>query len=442
VGFVSLGCPKNLVDTEVMMGALRRDGLLVTPDASEAEVIVVNTCGFIDAAREESVNTILEMAELKKSGACRRLVVAGCMVQRYPEELQRELPEVDAFLGLDDLGQVAEAVRGERGDALTGGGPATYLYDHLSPRMLAGPHHSAYLKIAEGCDNPCAFCAIPMFRGAFRSRRPDSVVAEARSLVEAGAVELNLIAQDSTHYGSDLGIEDGAACLLERLATEVDGARWIRLFYVYPNRITDRLIEVMATHDNICNYVDIPLQHASRAVLNRMVRGGSADHHRRILERFRRAIPDVALRTTFIVGYPGETDDEFREILEFVEESRFHHAGVFTYSHEKSTRAAGLVDDVPMDVKEERRARVMELQEGITRGHHDALVGRTRTVLCDGICQETEHLLEGRLEGQAPEVDGRVLINDGEARAGQFVSVEMTEAHPHDLVGRSLGPAA
>lgn len=442
IGFVSLGCPKNLVDTEVMMGYLRRDGMLITPDASSADVIVVNTCGFIDAARQESIDTILEMAELKKTGSCRRLVVAGCMVQRYPEELRRELSEVDAFVGLDDLKHVARAVRDERGDAVTAGGPATYLYDHLSPRMLAGPHHSAYIKIAEGCDNPCAFCAIPRFRGAFRSRTPDSIVEEARGLVAGGALELNLIAQDSTNYGSDLGMADGIATLLERLAREVDGARWIRLFYVYPNRITDRLIEVMATHDNVCNYVDIPLQHASRSVLHRMVRGGSADHHRVILGRFRRAIPEVALRTTFIVGYPGETDDEFRELLQFVEESRFHHLGVFPYSHEESTRAVALTDDVPPEIKEERRSQVMELQERISMERTQEMVGRTVTVLCEGPCRETEHLLEGRTEGQAPEVDGRVLINDGEAETGTFVSVEVTEAHPYDLVGRSLGVVA
>ncbi|MGD8377616.1 MAG: 30S ribosomal protein S12 methylthiotransferase RimO, partial [Acidobacteriota bacterium] len=325
VGFVSLGCPKNLVDSEVMLGTLRDEGMLITPDAAEAEVIVVNTCGFIEAAREESIDTILEMARLKTEGACRRLVVAGCLVQRHASELREELPEVDAFLGLDDLGRVAEAVRGERGDdRIPHGGPATFLYDHQTPRMLAGPRHSAYLKIAEGCDNPCAFCAIPRFRGAFRSRRMGSILAEAEALVRGGAVELNLIAQDSTYYGVDLGLEDGTAKLLEALS-EIEGARWIRLFYVYPNRISDRLIEVMATRDNVCRYVDIPLQHASRSVLQRMVRGGSAAHHREVLRRFRERIPGVHLRTTMIVGYPGETDAEFQELLDFVEEAAFDH---------------------------------------------------------------------------------------------------------------------
>ena len=439
VGFISLGCPKNLVDTEVMMGGLREEGMVITADPAEAEVLVVNTCGFIEAAREESVDTILEMARFKTTGACRRLVVAGCLVQRYPDALRRELPEVDAFLGLDELGAVADAVRGERGDReLPAGGPATYLYDHLTPRMLAGPRHSAYVKIAEGCDNPCGFCAIPKFSGAFRSRPIDSIVAEARALVERGAVELNLIAQDSTNYGTDIGIENGIAQLLERLA-DVDGARWIRLFYVYPNRITDGLIEVMATRDNICSYIDIPLQHASTAVLRRMFRGGSADHHRRILARFRRAIPDITLRTTMIVGFPGETEAEFQEMLDFVEEARFQNLGAFTYSHEEATASFALPDDVPADLKEERRRSVMELQERISGAHNRALVGRTLTVLCEGPSGQTEHLLEGRTEGQAPEVDGTVWINDGKAGTGDLVPVEITEAHPFDLVGRVVG---
>jgi len=405
---------------------------------------VVNTCGFIEAAREESIDTILEMAAHKKGGACRRLVVAGCLVQRHPEEMRRELPEVDAFLGLDELGRIADAVRGERGDPhLPAGGPATYLYDHQTPRILAGPAHSAYLKIAEGCDNPCAFCAIPRFRGAYRSRRMGSILAEARALVEAGAVEINLIAQDSTNYGADLGLEDGIARLLEGLS-EVEGLRWIRLFYLYPNRISDRLIEVMATRDSVCRYVDIPLQHASTAVLQRMMRGGSADHHRRILRRFREAMSDITLRTTLIVGYPGETEEEFQELLEFVEEAEFDHLGTFAYSHEESTRAASLHDDVPAELKQERVERVMRAQERISRRKNRQKIGRTLEVLCEGASAESEHLLEGRTRGQAPEVDGRVLINDGFARPGEIVPVEITEAHAFDLVGRSLrtAPAA
>jgi ribosomal protein S12 methylthiotransferase len=338
---------------------------------------------------------------------------------------------------------VAAAVRGERGDAeIPAGGPATYLYDHQTPRILAGPRHSVYLKIAEGCDNPCAFCAIPRFRGAFRSRRMGSILAEAQALVAGGAVELNLIAQDSTNYGLDLGLEDGVARLLDGLS-EVEGARWIRLFYLYPNRITDRLIEVMAARDNICKYVDIPLQHASRAVLQRMVRGGSADHHRRILGRFREAMPEITIRTTMIVGFPGESEAEFEELLEFVEEAQFDRLGAFTYSHEESTRAAHLADDVPPELKEERRDRLMAVQERISIRRNRELVGRTLTVLCDGVSAESEHLLEGRTEGQAPEVDGVVYLVEGEAAAGALVPVEITEAHPYDLVGRVVAaPAA
>jgi ribosomal protein S12 methylthiotransferase len=418
---------------------------------------VVNTCGFIDAAREESVRTILEVAELKKSGRCRRLVVAGCMVQRYHRELAREIPEIDEFVGLDELEGIVGRVEGAPPTTSPPGGllpahgsaapetspstatwiagPSRKLYDAGAPRRLAGPPWTAYLKVAEGCDQSCSFCAIPAFRGAFRSRRLSDLRAEAEELAGRGVRELNLISQDTTSYGRDLGLEEGPALLLESLA-EIEELRWIRLFYLYPNRVTDRLLEAMARLDRVVEYVDLPLQHAHREVLRRMRRGGSAGAHLRLLERFRRAMPEAALRTTFLVGFPGETEEEFSELLDFVREARFDAAGVFTYSHEEGTPAEALRDDVPRELKEERRDRLMTLQQEISTERNRARLGLRLEVLCEGVCEETEHLLQGRLRGQAPEVDGRVLINEGRAAAGEFVTVEITEAHPYDLVGR------
>jgi ribosomal protein S12 methylthiotransferase len=456
VGLVSLGCPKNTVDSEVMLGHLDRDGVEVTTEMGRADVIVVNTCGFVDAAKEESIATILEAACHKSQGSCRRLVVAGCMVQRYRQELEQEIPEIDAFVDLDGLEEVGTAVGlgdpPERRlspvrlpllppeESAPVVRPSTYLYEAETPRRRSGPPWTAYLKIAEGCDNPCSFCAIPQFRGAFRSRAPADIVREARHLAGEGVRELNLIAQDSTAYGHDLGLTDGPAHLLDRLS-RIEGLRWIRLFYVYPNKVEDSLLEVMAARDSIARYIDIPLQHASRPVLARMRRGGSAVSHLQLLERIRRRVPDVAIRSTMIVGFPGETEDDFRQLCDFVSEARFDNLGTFTYSHEDGTGAHALDDDVPPRLKLERRDRLMELQQAIALQRNESKVGRVFTVLSEGSCPETEHLLQGRLEGQAPEVDGRVLINDGEAGPGRFVRVEIAEAHPYDLVGRAIGPA-
>ncbi|MCZ6745878.1 MAG: 30S ribosomal protein S12 methylthiotransferase RimO [Acidobacteria bacterium] len=446
VGMVSLGCPKNTVDSEVMLGHLGQAGATLTRNADEADVVVINTCGFIDAAKEESVDTILAAVRRKEEGLCRRVVVTGCMVQRYEEELRREIPEIDAFVDLDGLGEIARAVGMEEGAANstaavplpaapTGLHPETYLYDAATPRTLSGPSWSAYLKIAEGCDNTCSFCAIPRFRGAFRSRPLDDIVREARNLAAAGIVELNLIAQDSTAYGGDLGLREGPTRLVEALA-DIQELKWVRLFYVYPNKIDDSLLHAMGERSNIAAYIDIPLQHAARSVLARMRRGGSASGHLRLLERIRRFIPGVAIRSTVIVGFPGETETEFQEVLTFIREARFDHLGAFTYSHEDHTTAAALDDDVPAQMKEDRRGLVMAEQEAIAAARNGDRVGSRLTVLCEGTCLETEYLLQGRLEGQAPEVDGRVLIQEGIAKAGQFVQVEITEAHPYDLVGR------
>ena len=461
IGFVSLGCAKNTVDSEVMLGHLARDGAALTSDPGQADVIVVNTCGFIDAAREESIETILEMARLKTTGRLRRLVVAGCLVQRHRDELEREIPEIDAFVDLDGLAGIGAAAGLRAPSAPSplrrlpalGVTPAaapasvepdwpasTYLYDATTPRLRTSPPWTAWLKMAEGCDNTCAFCAIPSFRGRFRSRPLPDILLEARRLAGEGVREINLVAQDSTAWGSDLGLSDGPARLLDALSS-IESLRWIRLFYVYPNKLQDSLLDAMAGSERVARYVDMPLQHASRAVLARMRRGGSADSHLRLLDRIRTRVPGVTLRTTVLVGFPGETAAEFRELLAFLREASFDHLGAFAYSHERGTPAISMADDVPSDVKEERRARVMELQERIALRRARARIGDTLTVLCEGACPETEHLLQGRHEGQAPEVDGRVLINEGSAAPGTFVRVRITAAHPFDLVGRVLQPS-
>jgi ribosomal protein S12 methylthiotransferase len=443
VGVVSLGCAKNLVDTEVMLGHLDRAGAVFVRDADEADVLVVNTCGFIEAAREESVRAILDAAEHKTSGRLQRLVVAGCLVQRYPRELRESLPEVDDWIGLDELHRVVEAVRAENredSEARFAAAPSVYLYDHRTPRRLATPPWTAFVKIAEGCDRTCSFCAIPSIRGAFRSRPIDDVVLEAAALARSGVREIGLISQDSSDYGRDLGIRDGLAVLLERLDA-VHDLRWIRVHYLHPNSVTDRLVLAMARFPTVVEYVDLPLQHADRAVLRRMRRGGTGDAHLALLSRFRTAMPDAALRSTLIVGFPGETEEEFRRLLAFVAEARLDHLGVFTYSHEEGTPAFGLQDDVPAEVKEERRGRLMELQQEITFRRNAERVGTRAEVLVEGAHPETEHLLVGRTRGQALDVDGQVLVNDGVAPSGSFATVEFTDTAGYDLVGRIVGGA-
>ena len=467
VGVISLGCSKNLVDTEVMLGHLQRAGCRFVLDPAEADVIIVNTCGFIEAAREESVEAILEAARLKEDGRLQRLVVAGCMVQRYRDELGASLPEVDAFIGLDELHTVvsgaglppaagsggpllragsaslpviraASAARPASATATAAWGAATYLYDDSTPRLTATPRWSAYLKIAEGCDHTCAFCAIPSFRGMFRSRDPLSVVREAQQLAANGVREINLIAQDSSHYGRDRGRADGLAELLRDL-DGVETLRWIRLHYLYPNTVTPRLIAAMAELPRVVEYVDIPLQHADTATLKRMRRGGTAASHLALLDRFRCAMPDAALRSTLIVGFPGESEAEFETLLDFVDEARFDHLGVFTYSHEERTAAYAADDDVPAAVKEERRDRLMAAQQRIAFERNSERIGRRVEVLVEGAHPETEHLLVGRTRGQAPDVDGQVLINEGSAAPGDFAIVELTECAGYDLVGGIVG---
>ena len=434
VGMIALGCAKNLVDGEVMLGHLRRAGVAITSDPSSADVVVVNTCGFVADAKQESIAALLEVAEAKRRGQVRRLVVTGCMAQRYAEELAREIGEIDAFVGLDELEEVVAAVRGDLAGHIPEQREALRLYDHHQPRVLSTTGY-AFLKIAEGCSNPCAFCHIPRMRGRFRSRRPDDLVAEARRLEAGGVHELILIAQDTTRYGEDLALEDGLRHLLERLleATEV---AWIRVLYAYPATLDEGLFELMAKEPRLVPYLDLPLQHCARGVLKAMRRGGDGRAFAALIERARRIVPELAVRSTMLVGFPGEGEAEFQELLEFVREVRLDHMGVFTYSWQEENPGADLGDPVPCQVKEERRARLMEAQQPVSLARNAALVGRSLPALVSGPLAEMELLTEAHLARQAPEIDGRLLLNDGTAPAGSLVEAEITEAHPYDLVGR------
>lgn len=448
IGFISLGCPKNLVDSEVMMGQLKQAGYEITSDETEADTLVVNTCGFIDAAKKESVGAILEAARLKSEGKCQRLVVAGCLVERYRDELRAEIPEVDAFIGTNQVSEIA-AVADPRVNARqlpiipVGNQTATYLYDESTPRMLATPSHSAYVKIAEGCDRPCAFCFIPQMRGHFRSRRFGSVVAEARALVEQGVKELILIAQDSSRYGEDLGMEDGLAHLLRELS-RLDGVEWVRVMYAYPTHVSDLFLDVMASEPKAAKYIDLPLQHASQKILKLMKRGGNRASLERLVNRMRERVPGVAVRTTFITGFPGETQEDFEELLTFVRNVEFDRVGVFAYSDEEGTAAFELPDKVEPKIAAHRRAALMKEQRKISRRRNRARLGETVRVLFEGPSKETDLLWQGRAESQAPDIDGCVLINDAPEGCapspGDFVNVYLTEAHDYDLLGHIVEP--
>jgi ribosomal protein S12 methylthiotransferase len=469
VGFVSLGCPKNLVDSEVMMGMLAQAGAQLTARTEDANVIVVNTCSFIESAQQESVNTILEMARHKADG-CKKLVVAGCLVERFRDEIRKSIPEVDAVVGTGELERILAAAgvapppeahspfriltsRAE-GDAREVQGRFSreswdgaiadlpnYLYDETTPRILATPRHAAYIKIAEGCDHPCSFCIIPQLRGKFRSRRFESVVAEAERLARSGVREITLIGQDTTCYGEDFDLKDGLALLLEKLA-HIEQLRWVRFLYAYPNKITGRLLETIAAHEKICSYVDVPLQHASAAVLKRMKRGGGANVFLRTIEKIRRTIPDVTLRTSFIVGFPGETEKEFEELCDFVREAQFDWVGTFGYSDQDGAGSYSLEKKVPAREIERRRKKLMQIQRPISKKRKKALIGREFDLLLEGTSEETDLLLEGRTTMHAPEIDGKVFVNEfpeGEdPKPGQFYRCEIVDAHDYDLVARIL----
>ncbi len=440
VGIVSLGCPKNLVDTEVMLGYLKREGLeLGDPDTSR--VVIVNTCGFIDQAKEESVNAVLEQVRRKEAGEVDRVVVAGCMVQKYGAELAAEIPEVDHFLGLDELEKAPAAALGLPSLARFTAKPlATRLYDDLAPRVLTGRRGYAYLKVAEGCNNPCTFCTIPQMRGLQRSRSVESLVREAQGLEAQGVSELVLISQDTTRYGEDLGLgREGLAKLVAALLRET-GFPWVRFLYAYPKTLHDSVLELMAAEPRFVSYVDIPLQHVSRSVLAGMRRGGDPESCLRVVERLRTAVPGIALRSTFIAGFPGEGDAEHEELLAFVKAAELDHVGVFPYSPEPGSGAESLGDPVPAPVKGERCAAVMEQQREISRRKNRGLRGKVHDAILEGASSESEMLLEGRLRRQAPEIDGKLLVNavpEGFVpRPGAMVRVRVTGAHDYDLVGR------
>jgi len=444
VHLISLGCPKNRVDSEVMVGKLRTGPFELVDAPDDADVIVVNTCSFIQPATEESIDTVLEMAKFKEGGQCRKLVVTGCMVQRYGTALESELPEVDFFLGTGEYHRIDEVLsaRAKQGPRSFVDTPL-YIHDELAPRVNSWRPHSAYLKISEGCNHRCSFCIIPTLRGRLRSRTIPSLVTEAEALVAQGVVELNLVSQDSTAYGRDLGDGTDLGQLLRALA-RIDGLAWIRLHYAYPIGLPDSLLRAIAEEPKVVPYLDMPLQHASGPMLKAMRRGVTRAGQERILDRVRRYVPDIAVRTTFIVGFPGETEEDFEVLVDFVKQQRFDRVGVFTYFQEDGTHAATLPNQVPEDVRKARQARLMEVQAAISKASNQALIGQERMVLVDGPAQEDDRILAGRLATQAPEVDGQVLLDeaDEEVRPGQLRRVRITAAAEYDLVGRVVDAPA
>lgn len=443
VGFVSLGCPKNLVDSEVMMGILAREGYELTPRADEAEVLVVNTCSFIEAAQKESVDAILEMAEHKKFGAAKKLIVAGCLVERYRSQILEQVPEVDAVVGTGEVERIMEAVEGDL--KVLPAQPPAFLYHDLTPRIITTPKHAAYIKIAEGCDHPCSFCIIPQLRGKFRSRRFESVIREAENLVAAGTREITLIGQDTTSYGEDLGLRDGLALLLERLA-QVDDLLWVRFLYAYPNRVTQKLLDTLASHPRIARYMDMPLQHASRNVLARMKRGSHGDAFLKLLERIRTTIPGVSLRTSFIVGFPGETEADFDELCDFVRAANLDWMGVFEYSDVDNAGSYALDEKIEPATITDRRNCLMAIQKKISRDNlrakMKALKGEPALALVEGPSTDNPLVWEARLEGMAPDIDGKLYLTDIELPTGQVATpgdvarVQITKSDAYDIIGR------
>jgi ribosomal protein S12 methylthiotransferase len=441
IGFVSLGCPKNLVDSEVMLGTLARHGYTITPNKEEADVLVVNTCGFIDTAKQESIDTILEMAELKASGNCRKLVVAGCLAERYRADIRKEIPEIDFVFGPDELGRILEAVRLDDDDGDPGVSiDALYTSKEIPtiPRLLTTASHMAYLKISEGCDHVCTFCAIPGFRGRFRSRSTEDLVAESRRLAEGGVREIILVSQDTMAYGKDLGMADGITTLLRKLA-RIEELRWVRFLYCYPNTVTENLVRLVAEEERLCKYFDIPYQHASRKMLERMKRGGSRDVYERQIENIRKWNPGAGLRTSFITGFPGETEEDFNELLRFIRNAEFDNVGVFLYSDEEGTGAFDLDHKIPGRTAARRRNQIMKTQAGISRRKLRRMIGKRVEVLLEGASEESDLLVKARMETQAPDIDGQVLINDTGDRpvgTGEFHQVEITGSMEYDLLGR------
>jgi len=436
VSLVSLGCPKNLVDAEVMLGYLAKEKYEVTTDEREADIIIVNTCSFIKEAKQESIDTILDLADRKHDARCRLLIVTGCLPQRYQEELVKELPEVDIFVGTGDYPRIAEIIAEKRGmsEQLRYTGDPNFLYDEDLPRLQSSPYYTAYLKIAEGCSNCCSYCVIPSLRGAFRSRPQDKLLKEASELVARGVKEINLIAQDITGYGKDLAGGASLEGLIKELAA-LDGLQWIRLLYAYPDGISDSLIQLIRDEDKVCKYLDIPLQHVSDPVLKRMNRRSSEAEIRSLIAKLRGEIPGIALRTSLIVGFPGETDEDFKKLLHFVEETRFDRLGVFCYSREEGTPSAEMPDQVSERVKRERYKKLMRTQARVSFKHNRSLVDTEELVLIEGYSEETELLLKGRSSKQAPDIDGQVYVTSGNAQIGDIVKLRITDSSDYDLIG-------
>ncbi|MCU1384843.1 MAG: MiaB-like tRNA modifying enzyme YliG [Acidobacteria bacterium] len=464
---ISLGCPKNLVDSEVMLGLAQQGGHELTQDAADADVLIVNTCAFIDSAKQESIDTILEMARHKTDGTCKRLIVTGCMAERYRDELKKEIPEIDAVLGTGQVPEIVGAIESGRGTGTvaplvfhrnpapgtshpapgtphpaprTSHSAPTYLYDADTPRLMATPKHYAYVKIAEGCDYKCAFCIIPTLRGEYRSRPGDSIVREARALAARGVKELLLISQDTTFYGIDRK-ERGALGRLLRELNAVEGLEWIRLLYLYPTTIDEETLAAMAECDKVCNYIDLPLQHASNAVLKRMKRPGTRQSYDTLLTRIRARVPGVSFRTTFIVGFPGETEADVDELCGFIRDHAFDHVGVFTYSHEEGTSAFQLDDDVPARSKSSRRSRVMGLQKKLVQQRQRARIGERVRVMVDGPSPDHDLVVKARLATQAPDIDASVFLTECDSsafRAGDFAEVEIVGSRGYDLIGRPV----
>jgi ribosomal protein S12 methylthiotransferase len=443
VGFVSLGCPKNLVDSEVMMGQLKKSGYEIVTDAQEAETVVVNTCGFIESAKQESIDAILEATRLKSEGKAKRVIVAGCLVERYRDDLMKELPEVDAFIGTNEINRILE-VSDENINPKDlpyykiGGKSATYLYDEDSPRFLATQSHTAFIKIAEGCDRPCTFCSIPNMRGSFRSRRFGSIMKEAQDLANQGVKELVLIAQDSSRYGEDLGDVNALAHLIGELS-QLEKIEWVRPMYAFPTHISDAFLDAIANNPKAVKYLDMPLQHASRKILKAMKRGGNRESLEKLIKRVRERVPNIAIRTTFIVGFPSETEEDFEELMTFVRNCEFDNVGVFTYSDEEGTPAFDIFPKVDAKTMKSRRSRLMKEQAKISKRNNKLKIGKTFPVMFEGVSQESDLLFQGRLQSQAQEIDGYILINDMpenfEPKIGEIYNVQINDAHEYDLIG-------
>lgn len=437
IGMVSLGCPKNTVDSEIVLGSLTDKGYSVTSNEDDADVIIVNTCGFIDSAKEESIDAILEMAEYKKKGNCRKLIVMGCLSQRYKDELLKEIPEIDYLVGAGDFKSVAEMIESKNGTRKSKVREPIFDFNENTPRILTTPRYTAYVKIAEGCSNRCSFCIIPKIRGPFNSRNVDSIVSEAKILSDKGVKELNLISQDTTMFGTDIGLNNGLSELLKRLV-KIDGVRWIRLLYCYPTFLNDELIEIMKNEEKICKYIDLPLQHSHDDILKAMMRQEREGEIRDLIFRLRDAIPDIAIRTAFIVGFPGETDRHFEHLSSFVKEMKFEHLGVFTYSPEEGTKAAEIPNHVLEDVKNKRKDTIMELQKRLSLEKNKRFIGTTQDVLVEETTGSDEFLISGRMQTQAPEIDGVVYIEKSEVRAGDILPVKITKAMEYDLIGEAV----